>query len=160
MPFVDYTIVCWPSGVNHEGSASLIRFPMTACLTTSLGFLPNICEKWSGFFNVHRVWLSFGRLGNEDKAPCRSALLPRWDSNSHRNLQYGSLRSLLALRALVHDSSSSLHERQKVMLSRIAKNSIRFDSDSLVTFLPEVRFDSNSELFWFEEKKVGICPCN
>ena len=44
--------------------------------------------------------------------------------------------------------------------SRIAKNSIRFDSDSLVTFLPEVRFDSDSELFWFEEKKVGICPCN
>ena len=47
-----------------------------------------------------------------------------------------------------------------VMLSRIAKKSIRFDSDSLVTFLPEVRFDSNSELFWFEKKKVGICPCN
>ena len=47
-----------------------------------------------------------------------------------------------------------------LMLSWIAKNSIRFDSDSLVTFLPEVRFDSDSELFWFEEKKVGICPCN
>ena len=39
------------------------------------------CEKWSGFFNVHRVWLSYTwdpqlnvsyeRLGNEDKAPCK-----------------------------------------------------------------------------------------
>ena len=45
-----------------------------------------------------------------------------------------------------------------LMLSRIAKNSIRFDSDSLVTFLPEVRFDSNSELFWFEEKKSRNLP--
>ena len=54
----------------------------------------------------------------------------------------------------------SIIAAQMVMLSRIAKNSIRFDSDSLVTFLPEVRFDSDSELFWFEEKKVGICPCN
>ena len=28
------------------------------CLTTSPGFLPALCEKWSGFFYVHRVWLS------------------------------------------------------------------------------------------------------
>ena len=48
------------------------------CLTTSPGFLPALCEKWSGFFYVHRVWLSYTRdrrlkvsserLGNEDKS--------------------------------------------------------------------------------------------
>ena len=31
------------------------------CLTTSPGFLPALCEKWSGFFYVHRVWLSYTR---------------------------------------------------------------------------------------------------
>ena len=56
-----------------------------SCLTTSLGFLPALCEKWSGFFYVHRVWLSYTRdwrlkvsserLGNEDKAPCPRTLL-------------------------------------------------------------------------------------
>ena len=56
------------------------------CLTTSPGFLPALCEKWSGFFYVHRVWLSYTRdrrlkvsserLSNEDKAPCPRALLP------------------------------------------------------------------------------------
>ena len=62
-------------------------------LTTSPGFLPALlCEKWSGFFYVHRVWLSYTqdrrlkvsseRLGNEDKVPCQRALLPRRDLNS------------------------------------------------------------------------------
>ena len=61
------------------------------CLTTSPGFLPALCEKWSGFFYVHRVWLSYTRdrrlkvsserLGNEDKAPCPRALLPGRGSN-------------------------------------------------------------------------------
>ena len=61
------------------------------CLTTSPGFLPALCEKWSGFFFVHRVWLSYTRdrrlkvsserLGNEDKAPCPRALLPGRGSN-------------------------------------------------------------------------------
>ena len=61
------------------------------CLTTSPGFLPTLCEKWSGFFYVHRVWLSYTRdrrlkvsserLGNEDKAPCPRALLPGRGSN-------------------------------------------------------------------------------
>ena len=46
----------------------------------------------------------------------------------------------------------------KLMLSRIAKNLIRFDSDSLVTFLPEVRFDSDSELFWIWRKKSRNLP--
>ena len=32
------------------------------CLTTSPGFLPALCEKWSGFFYVHRVWLSYTHL--------------------------------------------------------------------------------------------------
>ena len=46
------------------------------CLATSPGFLPTLCEKWSGFFYVHRVFLSYTRdrrlkvsserLGNED----------------------------------------------------------------------------------------------
>ena len=50
------------------------------CLTTSPGFIPTLCEKWSGFFYVHRVFLSYTRdrrlkvsserLGTEDKAPC------------------------------------------------------------------------------------------
>ena len=58
---------------------------------TSPGFLPTLCEKWSGFFYVHRVFLSYTRdrrfkdsserLGNEDKAPCPRALLPGQGSN-------------------------------------------------------------------------------
>ena len=61
------------------------------CLTTSPGLLPALCEKWSGFFYVHRVLLSYTRdrrlkvsserLGNEDKAPCPRTLLPGWGSN-------------------------------------------------------------------------------
>ena len=31
------------------------------CLATSPGFLPTLCEKWSGFFYVHRVFLSYTR---------------------------------------------------------------------------------------------------
>ena len=60
-------------------------------LTTSPGFFPALCEKWSGFLYVHRVWLSYTRdrrlkvsserLGNEDKAPCPRALLPGRGSN-------------------------------------------------------------------------------
>ena len=61
------------------------------CLATSPGFLPTLCEKWSGFFYVHMVFLSYTRdrrlkvsserLGNEDKAPCPMALLPGQGSN-------------------------------------------------------------------------------
>ena len=61
------------------------------CLATSPGFLPTLCEKWSGFFYVHRVFLSYTRdrqlkvsserLGNEDKAPCPRVLLPGRGSN-------------------------------------------------------------------------------
>ena len=61
------------------------------CLATSPGFLPTLCEKWSGFFYVHRVYLSYTRdrrlkvsserLGNEDKAPCPRVLLPGRGSN-------------------------------------------------------------------------------
>ena len=61
------------------------------CLTTTPGFLPALCEKWSGFFYVHRVWLSYTwdrrlkvsseSLGNEEKAPCPRALLPGRGSN-------------------------------------------------------------------------------
>ena len=61
------------------------------CLATSPGFLPTLCEKWSGFFYVHRVFPSYTRdrrlrvsserLGNEDKAPCPRALLPGRGSN-------------------------------------------------------------------------------
>ena len=53
-------------------------------LTTSPGFLPALCKKWSGFFCVHRVLLSYTRdrrlkvsserRGNEDKAPCPRTL--------------------------------------------------------------------------------------
>ena len=61
------------------------------CLATSPGFLATLCEKWSGFFYVHRAFLSYTRdrrlkvsserLGNEDKAPCPRALLPGRGSN-------------------------------------------------------------------------------
>ena len=61
------------------------------CLATSPGFLPTLCEKWSGFFYVYRVFLSYTRdrrlkvsserLGNEDKAPCPRALLLGRGSN-------------------------------------------------------------------------------
>ena len=61
------------------------------CLATLPGFLPTLCEKWSGFFYMHRVFLSYTRdrrfkvsserLGNEDKVPCPRALLPGQGSN-------------------------------------------------------------------------------
>ena len=60
------------------------------CLATSPGFIPALCEEWSGFFYVHRVFLSYTRdrrlkvserLGNEDKVPCPRALLPGQGSN-------------------------------------------------------------------------------
>ena len=61
------------------------------CLATSPGFLPTLCEKWSGFFYMHRVFFSYTRdrrlkvsserPGNEDKAPCPRALLPGRGSN-------------------------------------------------------------------------------
>ena len=69
--------------------------PISVCLTgwpLHRDFSLLFCEKWSGFFYVHRVWLSYTRdrrlkvsserLGNEDKAPCQRALLPRRDLNS------------------------------------------------------------------------------
>ena len=55
------------------------------CLTTSPGFLPALYEKWSWFFYMNGVLLSYTRdwrlkvsserLGNEDKAPCPRVLL-------------------------------------------------------------------------------------
>ena len=72
------TVTCRP---HHPNIAAGLY-----CLATSPGFFPTLCEKWSGFFYVHRVFLSYTRdrrlkvsserLGNEDKAPCPRALLP------------------------------------------------------------------------------------
>ena len=55
------------------------------------GYSLLFCEKWSGSFYVHRVWLSYTRdwrlkvsserQGNEDKAPCSGAQLPSQGSN-------------------------------------------------------------------------------
>ena len=81
------------------------------CLTTSPGFLPALCEKWSGFCYVRRVLLSYTRdrmslllkvsnfrknkLGNEDKAPCPRTLLPQRlgrGSNCMGTSEYGNQR--------------------------------------------------------------------
>ena len=74
------------AGVNRYG------------LATSPGFLPTLCEKRSGFFYVHRVFLSYTRdrrlkvsserLGNENKVPCPRALLPGRARTG--DLRYGS----------------------------------------------------------------------
>ena len=79
---------------HHPNSAGLY------CLATSPGFLPTLCEKWSGFFYVHKLFLSYTRdqwlkvsserLGNEDKAPCPRTLLPGRGPTG--DLRYGSPR--------------------------------------------------------------------
>ena len=66
-------------------------------------------EKCSGFFNVHRVWLSYTRdrrlkvsserLGNEDKAPCLRAQLP-W-------LGFEPGTSALSVRGLNHSATAA-----------------------------------------------------
>ena len=71
------------------------------CLATSPGFFPTLCEKWSGFFDVHRVFLSYTRdrrlkvsserLGNEDKVHCPRALYCRAGARTG-DLRYGSPR--------------------------------------------------------------------
>ena len=88
--FIGYTLLCsllgWTTRGRHHTSVSV-------CLTgwpLHRDFSLLFCEKWSGFFYVHRLWLSYmrdlwlkvssERLGNEDKAPCQ--VLPRWDLNS------------------------------------------------------------------------------
>ena len=81
-----------PFSVNEECAQLIIiviRRPrrFAPSVTTSPGFLPALCEKWSGLFYMYWVLLSFTRdrqlnvsserLGNEDTAPCpRRALLP------------------------------------------------------------------------------------
>ena len=72
--------------VNYDPQATPPKYScLFVCLTTSPGFLPALCERWSGLFYVHWILLPFGwdwqlkvsseRLGNEDKAPCPRALL-------------------------------------------------------------------------------------
>ena len=90
--------ISWSARVAKSYFITVTRRPhhpnITAglcCLATSPGFLPTLCEKWSGFFYVHRVFVSYTRdrwlkvsserLGNEDKAPCPRALLPGRGSN-------------------------------------------------------------------------------
>ena len=91
---------------------------MFDCLTLHQDFSLLFCEKWSGFFYVHRgVTLLYTgtdglkspseRLGNEDKAPCPRALLPRQDLNSCGTSSMKVAVYTLALRPLGHDSSSS-----------------------------------------------------
>ena len=102
--FVGYTLLCSLQGWTTRGRH---HSPVSVCLTVwplHRDFSLLSCEEWSAFFYIHRVWLSYTRdrllkvsserLGNEDKAPCQRALLPRQDSNSCGNLQDGSSRSI------------------------------------------------------------------
>ena len=91
------------------------------CLTTSPGFLPALCEKWSGFFDVHRVLLSYTRdrrlkvsserLGNEDKAPCPRTLLPGHGSNQGPSSMEvrGLNRSATTIQSWLHAYHSSFN---------------------------------------------------
>ena len=98
-----HTVVYSLLGWTTRGSTSYTRFPYV-WLTTSSGFLPALCDRWSGFFYVHRVWLSYTRdrrlrvsserLGNEDKAPCQKGATAVAGFELMRNLQYGSSRSI------------------------------------------------------------------
>ena len=116
--FVGYTLLCSLLGWTTRGRH---HTPVSVCLTgwpLHLDFSLLFCEKWSGFFNVHRVWLSYTwdwrlkvsyeRLGNEDKAPCQRALLPRRDLNSCGT-------SSMEVRG--HDSSSFLIVNNFVLYS-------------------------------------------
>ena len=102
--FVGYTLLCsllgWTTRGRHHS-------PVSVCLTVwplHQDFSLLFCEKWSGFFYVHSVWLSYTRdrrrrvsserLGNEDKTPCQRALPSRRNSKSCGNLQYGSSQSI------------------------------------------------------------------
>ena len=137
------------------------------CLTTSPGFLPALCEKWSGFFYVHRVWLSYTRdrrlkvsserLGNEDKAPCRRALLPGRGSNrgppvwksevlTARPRQLLNLRDFLQMRSV--DCSvltSQIWTGTQAMAAFIAHRSVWFRhwKWKQVTGVPQFAFQTN-----------------
>ena len=75
-------------------------------------------EKCRGFFNVHRVWLSYTRdrrlkvsserLGNEDKAPCLRAQLP-W-------LGFEPGTSTLSVRGLIRSATAAPLQVQSVNL--------------------------------------------
>ena len=99
------------------------------CLTTSPGLLPALCEKWSGFFYVHRVLLSYTRdrrlkvsserLGNEDKAPCPRTLLPGWGSNRGppgwtSEVLTARPRQLLSMRIFTRVTSRLLVQRMHI----------------------------------------------
>ena len=90
--FVGYALLCSLLGWTTRGRH---HTPISVFLTVwplHWDFSLLLCEKWSGFFYVHRVWLSYTRdwrlkvsserLGNEDKAPCQRVLLPPRDLNS------------------------------------------------------------------------------
>ena len=89
-----YSLLGWTTRGRHHTLVSV-------CLTVwplHRDFSLLFYEKWSGFFYVHRVWLSYTRdrwlkvsserLGNEDKAPCQRALLPWRDLNSSTEPQH------------------------------------------------------------------------
>ena len=89
--FVGYTQCCSLPGWTTRGRH---HSPVSVCLSVwplHHDFSLLFCEKWSWFFYVHRVWLSYTRdrqlkvsserLNNEDKTPCPRALLPGRDSN-------------------------------------------------------------------------------
>ena len=124
--FVGYTLLCslleWTTRGRHHS-------PVSVCLTVwplHRDFSLLFCEKWSGFFYVHRVWLSYTqdrrlkvsseRLGNEDKAPCQRGLLPTvcrggiWTHAEPPVWKFAVYT--LALRPLGHNSSSISHDSE------------------------------------------------
>ena len=113
MQFVDYShYTLWVSLLEEPRGLGFSHpfFLITVCLTISPGFLPTVCEKWSEFFNMHRVYdspihgtygllkVSSKRLAMRIKRLAKGRYCRPWqDSNWCKNLQYGRSWFTLAL---------------------------------------------------------------
>ena len=124
MSFVCYTLCCllgWTTRGRHHCIHPFGPFHNYVWLADHYtGISP--CSFASGevdFVYVHRVWLSYTRdrrlkvsserLGNEDKASCQRALLPRRHKNSCGNLRYGSSRSIQSEWRLDRSATTAPH---------------------------------------------------
>ena len=103
--FVGYTLLCSLLGWTTRGRH---HTPVSVCLTVwplHRDFSLLFCEKGSGFFYVHRVWLSYTRDRRLNESPPKDLAMRikrlakgRYTAAAEfdimRNLQYGSSRSI------------------------------------------------------------------
>ena len=165
--FIGYTLLCSLLGWTMRGRH---HTPVSICLSVwplHRDFSLLFCEKWSGFFYVHRVRLSYTqdrrlkvsseRLGNDDKAPCQRALLPRgiWTRTEPpvwKFAVYTLTVYTLTLRPLSQDSSS-----QFISLMEGYSWYIYSTGWHLIKFYIRCRFFAMTFQLWDEiDKKVHL----